>query len=134
MHELAQRDGVEVTGYVDSMADALNRAAVAVAPMVSGSGIQNKILEALACALPVVTTTIGRGGIPAGEANGVFVADDAAAVADATAALLQDTTRAGEAGRLGREFVLERYTWARNAEAIERIYEEVSANVARETG
>ena len=49
VHELAQRDGVEVTGYVDSMADALNRAAVAVAPMVSGSGIQNKILEALAC-------------------------------------------------------------------------------------
>jgi glycosyltransferase involved in cell wall biosynthesis len=94
--------------------------------MVSGSGIQNKILEALACALPVVTTTIGRGGIPAAESEGVVVADDATALADATSALLKDAERAHEAGRRGREFVLERYTWERNADAVERIYEEVS--------
>src|ERR687888_612979 len=54
--QLGRRDGVTVTGYVESMPATLNRASVAVAPMLSGAGMQNKVLEAMACGLAVVTT------------------------------------------------------------------------------
>src|SRR5207247_2338126 len=58
LRELVKRPGIVVTGFVRSMPDTLNRANVAVAPMQSGAGIQNKILEAMACGLPLVTTTV----------------------------------------------------------------------------
>jgi sugar transferase (PEP-CTERM/EpsH1 system associated) len=119
---LARLDRVEVTGFVPSMADALNRAASAVAPMVSGSGIQNKILEAMSCAVPVVATPIGRGGIPAGEEHGLVVASTPSDFAAAVAGLLADPARARELGESGRAFVLEHYTWDRNAEQVEAIY------------
>jgi sugar transferase (PEP-CTERM/EpsH1 system associated) len=120
--QLGARDGIDVTGYVESMPRALNGAAVALAPMVSGSGIQNKILEAMACGLPVVATTVGRGSIPAGADEGLLTADAALAFADEVSALLENADRAREFGRRARAFVLERYSWERNAEAIERIY------------
>jgi sugar transferase (PEP-CTERM/EpsH1 system associated) len=129
--DLGTRDGIEVTGFVESMARALNNATVAVAPMVSGSGIQNKILEAMACALPVVATTVGRGSIPAGELEGLITADVADAFADAVTSLLENQNLAHEVGRRGRAFVLERYSWERNAEAIERIYGDVTRDVTR---
>ena len=50
LRRLGRRPGVTVTGFVESMAETLNRATVAVAPMISGAGIQNKVLEALAMA------------------------------------------------------------------------------------
>jgi len=56
---------VFVTGRVHSMSDALSDATVAIAPMQSGSGMQFKILEAMALSVPVVTTTLGLGDIKA---------------------------------------------------------------------
>jgi len=77
---LEREPAVRVTGYVESMPRVLNEARVAVAPMLSGAGIQNKILEAMACGLPVVTTTIGLGGIRARPGEELEVADGADAV------------------------------------------------------
>jgi sugar transferase (PEP-CTERM/EpsH1 system associated) len=133
IRELDARPNVEVTGFVESMPEELNRASVAVAPMVSGSGIQNKILESLAVGVPVVATPIGRGSIEAGEDDGLIVAEDAGAFAEAVSALLRDPARAQALGARGRELVLERYTWERNAEAVEAIYEEV-VSAARDDG
>ena len=77
IRELQTRNGIVVTGFVPSMPVTLNAATVAVAPMRSGAGIQNKILEAMACGLPVVTTTIGLGGITATRGRELLVADRA---------------------------------------------------------
>ena len=55
--------GVTVTGFVDDMRSYLEQAAVFAAPMRFGSGIQNKVLEAMAMELPVVTTTVVADGL-----------------------------------------------------------------------
>jgi len=132
VRRLAVLPGVEVTGFVPSMADTLNTASVAIAPMQSGAGIQNKVLEAMACGRAVVTTTIGLGGIEARPDAEVIVADGADEFAGAVTRLLRDDGRAAELGQAARACVLERYTWDRAADAVDRIYAELAGS-PRET-
>jgi len=125
---LGRHDGVDVLGYVASMPDALNRAFVAVAPMLTGSGIQNKILEAMACELPVVTTTLGRGEIGAVVDNGLLVADSAERFASTVVELIRRPEWAEEIGRRGRRYVETFHSWERGARRVEAIYEAVSGS------
>lgn len=120
--ELAQREGpgVEVTGWVDDVRDRLEQVAVYVAPMTSGSGIKNKVLEALAAGLPVVATPRGVAGI--GPGDGVVIAEDPEGLAAAVADLLDDPHRRAELGAAARRRVGTGFTWASSAGAIEALW------------
>jgi glycosyltransferase involved in cell wall biosynthesis len=118
-------DGVETSGSVDDVRPWLDRMAVYVAPMVSGTGIKNKVLEAMAAGLPVVATPAGLAGIGGGD--GVVAASTPAELADRAVELLHDPSARREAGRLARRRVLERFTWEGNAGALEALWEDVSA-------
>jgi len=56
-------DGIEVTGYVESTVPYFQNAAIVVAPMLSGAGVQNKIIQAMSYGCCVATTTIGAEGL-----------------------------------------------------------------------
>ncbi len=56
-------NGIEVTGYVESTVPYFQNAAIVVAPMLSGAGVQNKIIQAMSYGCCVVTTTIGAEGL-----------------------------------------------------------------------
>jgi sugar transferase (PEP-CTERM/EpsH1 system associated) len=128
LRELAGRPGITVTGFVQSMPGTLNQATVAVAPMRSGAGIQNKILEAMACGLPVVTSTIGLGGIAAVPGRDLLVADSQREFADTLVSVLREPARAGELGQNARARVLENYTWERAAAEVDSIYERLGGD------
>jgi polysaccharide biosynthesis protein PslH len=115
--------GVFVTGRVPSLADVLKRAHVAVVPLQSGSGIQNKVLEAMACAVPVVTTRVGLGGLRAQPHVHLLVEDEPAAFADAVVRLLRGRDEAAALGRAGRAFVVEEHSWQRAADEVDAIYQ-----------
>lgn len=76
------RDSVTVSGYVPDLNDALSDAAALVNPLRFGSGIKLKVFEALARALPVVSTNVGAEGIASGPGTGILVADTAAGLAE----------------------------------------------------
>lgn len=80
--------GVTVTGAVPHTRVHLWRAAVSVAPLRTARGLQNKVLEALAAGVPVVTTTAVRDGLPDDVARGCTVADSATEFAAGIAQLL----------------------------------------------
>ncbi len=123
---LARDDRVTVTGEVDALRPWLNRAAVYACPMVSGTGIKNKLLEALACAAPVVCTPLACRGLTAVPGEHLLVAEDATSLAAAIARLLSDEEEARALGAAGRRYVLDNHSWDAAASAYERLYEEIA--------
>jgi glycosyltransferase involved in cell wall biosynthesis len=124
---LARRPGVVLTGRVSSMPHALNVATVAVAPLRSGSGMQNKVLEAMACALPVVTTHRAFEGIQGQPGRDLIVADSPTQIADAVVALLADPARAESIGQAARETVRRHHSWEASAARLEEIWQAVAS-------
>lgn len=115
VERLAKDNGcVVVTGRVSSVADYYRNAAVAVAPMISGSGLQNKILEAMAHCCCVVTTPIGADGLES-ELQGVVVAGDSALMAQNCIKLLSDHNLRKTLGGLNRKYVMEAYSYEATA-------------------
>jgi len=119
---LADNRNIFVTGYVPDMREYLNHAKVFVAPLRSGSGIQNKILEAMACELPVVTSPYGNAGINAIHGKHLLVAEDTAGFIREIRGLLRDTSGRNIMGKNGRILVDESFAWAQRAKMLENIY------------
>ena len=84
------RDGIEVVGLVPDLREEIARATATLVPLRVGTGTKNKILQSLAMARPVVTTTIGNEGMDAGSGQEAMVADEPAAFADAVIRLHAD--------------------------------------------
>lgn len=125
IRNLSKKNGIVVTGYVDSICDILCNANVAIAPMQSGSGMQNKILEAMACSLPVVTTSIGLGDIQACVGRDIFVSDSIDGFVEKVIVLLKDSNKAHTIGENARRFVVKEHSWEKSANEIEKKYREL---------
>jgi glycosyltransferase involved in cell wall biosynthesis len=108
----------------------LEQAAVVVAPMKSGSGIKNKILEALAMERAVVATPLAVEGIAVTPGEHIVVATGAPQLAAAVLRLLADPAERRRLGRAGRALVKERYTWDACAARYESLWYEL-AELAR---
>ncbi len=74
LYKLAKRNGVRVTGPVDDVRPYLAHASVVVAPLQIGCGVQNKVLEAMAMAKPVVLSPLACEGIRVADGREVLVA------------------------------------------------------------
>lgn len=118
--ELARRldrPGVTLAGAVPDVRPHLERAAVVAAPLRMATGIQNKLLEAMAMEVPVVTTSVAAAGLGAGAP--VAVADDPR---DAAAAVVERLgAAAGGTGRpdaVARRWVGDRFDWAESGRTL----------------
>ena len=108
---LAGHPAVTVTGAVGDMRPHLRGAALAVAPITYGAGIQNKILEAMACGTPVVTTPTALNALSAVPDRDLLVGRDAGELAAAIIALLEDSQHRAAVGRAGREYAAQAHDW-----------------------
>ena len=106
---LAKQPGVIVTGEVADVRGWLAAASVVVAPLKLARGIQNKVLEAMAMARPVVASRAAAEGID--HADTLRVGESVGEIADAVIALLDDPAAAGRLGRDARAQVQARYSW-----------------------
>jgi sugar transferase (PEP-CTERM/EpsH1 system associated) len=109
--QLAERAGVIVTGEVADVRPWLAAAALVAAPLNVARGIQNKVLEAMAMARPVVASTGAFLGIHAEPGRDLIIADGAEAQAEAALSLLADPERATEIGRAARRRMEAGYSW-----------------------
>ena len=113
---------VEVSGWVPDIRVAYASARVFAAPMRVGTGLQNKLLEAMAMALPCVTTPLANNALGGTNGRELRVAADAPALAAAIAELLAAPAAAAELASRGHAFVQQRYTWAGATARLEALF------------
>lgn len=125
---LASDPFVTVTGFVEDIRPWLAGACAMICPMTSGSGIKNKVLEAMAMGRPVVATTLGMEALEVTNWRELVVADQPADFAAAVLKLLRDATARQRIGAAGRELVMRRYTWDACAASYDTIYTQLAAH------
>ncbi len=122
---------INVSGYVESMVKELNKAQIAVAPMRSGSGMQNKIIEAMSCSVPVVTTHNGLEGLFAEPDREILVADTPNTYAQSVIDLLSDQRLYNDISIQSRKYVEKHHSWEMSNSKISDIYLEAYAGLIR---
>lgn len=104
-------NGTRVHGGVPDMRPYLSAATMALVPLAIARGVQNKVLEAMAMALPCVLTPGAATGIDARDGQDYLIADSDDALVDAVLALTHDPLRAHAMGQAARAHVLAHASW-----------------------
>jgi GT2 family glycosyltransferase len=126
-HSLPDVGHVEMVGFVDDVRDALARYAVFICPILTGSGVRVKLLEAYAAGIPVVSTVIGAEGLSKFDGDTCALADDPSEFAAKTVELLKDPGRAADLARKARARVMAEWDMATITRKLAESYREVIA-------
>lgn len=114
---------IHVSGWMDDIRDAYQQSRVFVAPMQIGTGLQNKLLEAMSMQLPCVTSQLANNALGAHENEEVLIGDDAQSYANHIFGLLNDEQRANKLALNARLFVENTYSWEKNGEKLTNLIE-----------
>jgi O-antigen biosynthesis protein len=116
---------MQMLGYVEDIREPLARYAVFVCPILSGSGVRVKLLEAFAAGIPVVSTYVGAEGLAAKDGECCALADDPAEFARRVVDLLRDPERAAALAERARKEVVEHWDMATITERLVDSYREL---------
>jgi glycosyltransferase involved in cell wall biosynthesis len=108
--QLAAPD-VKVTGFVKDLSEMYASASIVVAPLRFGAGTQNKVLEAMAMGVPVVSRNIGFNGLNIVSGQGVILAMESTDFAQQCIELLQSSERRKSVGEQGMEIIHTQFDW-----------------------
>lgn len=119
----ARHPDVIVTGFVDDMRDYVEKATVFVAPLRFGAGMQNKLQEALAMEVPIVTSSLGANGlrVEEGEELPLYAADEDEVFAKQVIQLLNQPAERQRLAQAGRRFAQKHFDWVRSAQQLEQM-------------
>ncbi|MFT4778135.1 MAG: sugar transferase (PEP-CTERM/EpsH1 system associated) [Flavobacteriales bacterium] len=102
---------VEVTGWMEDIREAYGKAKVFVAPMRIGTGLQNKLLEAMSMEVPSITSTLANNALKADSGTEILIGNSATEFANLICNLLENQEKRLQLGKNGRAFVKENYSW-----------------------
>lgn len=121
-------DKVSVSGYVADIRECYAASSIFVAPMLTGSGLQNKLLEAMAMQLPCVTTSIANDSLGARDGSEVLIGDNAEAFAAHIVSLLHDADKRASLAQSGRQYALDHFSWETSCQQLEAVLKSVVNN------
>ncbi len=121
--ELENRNGIEVTGYLDEILPYYQQADFLVAPFRVARGIQNKVLQAMACALPVLASPEGATGINCVHNEQLVFVNTPEDYIDAIETLTEDQASYQRISQGGLQLVTTQYTWDSENARLEHILE-----------
>jgi glycosyltransferase involved in cell wall biosynthesis len=108
-------DNIHYLGFVDDIDTLRLKASIFIAPLLSGSGMKLKILEALAAGLPTVTTTFGVEGILMEDGVHYLHAETAGEFKHKVDMLIENKPLRQSLSKNGRELIQKKYTWEQKA-------------------
>lgn len=121
VRKLGELSGVTVTGSVPDVRAYVRGSALMVAPLAIARGTQNKILEAMAMGVPVVTSTIAARGVDAEAERHLLVADSPEALSGAILRVIDEPAERLRLARAGRERVLSHHAWPHSMKRLDAI-------------
>jgi len=119
---LGENPSISVISDVPDIPPYLQRATVALTPILYGVGVQNKVLEAMACATPVVATPQAVSALQVKAGEEVYVAQEPESFAAAVLRLLAAPLERERLGQAGRTYVEQHHHWASIAQQLEEVY------------
>lgn len=121
-------DKVEVSGWVEDIRECYAASRVFIAPMQIGTGLQNKLLEAMAMQLPCITSPLANKALNAIDGVDILVGTTPAEYARHIIALLDDPEKEKEIALNGQRFVLSNYNWDAQTSKLERLISSTKQN------
>lgn len=115
--------GVEVTGWVDDIRSCYARARIFIAPMQIGTGLQNKLLEAMSMKIPSITSPMANDALGAKEGEEIIVCSSPGEYADQIIYLLENPEKSAELAEKGYRFVKNRFNWDTTTRILEQMME-----------
>jgi glycosyltransferase involved in cell wall biosynthesis len=116
-----ENEHIKVTGYVEDIRPFYEMATIYVAPLRIARGIQNKILEAMAMARPVIATSKAHEGIEAVPGRDLLIADSRTEFIEKISLLLEDEQGRQSVAASARRTIEENYSWERGMEVLENV-------------
>lgn len=120
-----QSDKVTVTGWVNDIGECYAKAGLFVAPMRIGTGLQNKLLEAMATKKTCITSPLANNALAAEDGKQVIVAKTAQEYADAIIEILDNKEKADMLADNAYNYVLQKYSWDKYNELLETLLNEM---------
>jgi len=130
VRDLARTDPlVTVTGWVRDIRSSYAAARIFVAPMQIGTGLQNKLLEAMAMRMPCITSSLANNAVGAEPGEAILIGNSPEEYAEHVLRLLGDPAERERVAEKGYRFVRERFEWSRAAEALDAMVRSGRASV-----
>ena len=120
--KLQENPNILVTGSVEDIRPYLRRATVAVSPILYSAGIQNKVLEAMGCATPVIASPLAISALKIELGKEVIVADTPLEWQNSILSLIESPEKQREIGEGGRQYVEKNHRWTEIVTQLENIY------------
>jgi glycosyltransferase involved in cell wall biosynthesis len=118
-------DRVKVSGWMDDITDAYASSKVFIAPMRIGTGLQNKLLEAMSMQLPCITTPLANAALGAEHNTAIKVGQGADELAAHIIELMDKADLQRTIAKKGQSFVHQNYSWEAVGESLETIFNEL---------
>jgi glycosyltransferase involved in cell wall biosynthesis len=106
-----ESNNIQISGWVDDIRECYDSAKIFVAPLFTGAGLQNKLLEAMSMGVPCVTTSVTNASLLATENEHVLLANNDDEFVSTIIELLDDTNLQHTLSLNARAFVLENFSW-----------------------
>ena len=110
---------IVISGWLDDIRDAYAQSKVFIAPMRIGTGLQNKLLEAMSMGLPTITSPLANASLGAKPNEEILIGSNAEEMADNIITLLTDKEKATQIAQAGYDFTNRVYDWGKATEILE---------------
>lgn len=111
-----------ITGWVEEINEYYAKSKIFIAPMLIGTGLQNKLLEAMAMQLPCITSPLVNNSLGAKASTEILIAENANAYAAYVFRLLEDDSFAKSIAKAGYEFVTTNFSWSNTIDELNDIF------------
>lgn len=121
---------VHIAGWLEDIRDAYSESRIFIAPMKIGTGLQNKILEAMALGIPCITTNLANKAIQATHLQHLLIGESSEEMAELAYQLLKENQFYSSIQQNGLTFVQKHYSWSANTEVLQEILQESNSGTS----